>query len=202
MHEHFRHVPVSPGWSRREVLRHLAEAGLEAGLAARAADAALGVADDARGAVHHPRLDQRPDGQVRRRRIAARIGDQPRLAQPVPAELRQPVDGLGQQRRLGVLPPCTSARSSRACAAGTRRSGRPPSRRPPAWPAPVPWRPRAAWPGRPPRRFRRTASAVQGIRGGPCGRGARPLSESARCSISTGSTGGCRSSIRTSSAPL
>ena len=54
-------------------------------------------------AVDHPRLEQRPDGEIRRRRIAAGIGDQARRPNPLPAELRQPVGRFGQQRRLRML---------------------------------------------------------------------------------------------------
>ena len=100
--QHLGHVPVRQDGVGREVLGDLAEAGLEAGLAARAADARFGVADDARGAVDHAGFDQRPDGQVGGRRIAARVGHQARAGNALAAEFRQPVDGLGQQFRLGV----------------------------------------------------------------------------------------------------
>ena len=45
--QHFRHVAVVQDRVGGEVLGDFAEAGLEAGLAARAADARFGVADDA-----------------------------------------------------------------------------------------------------------------------------------------------------------
>ena len=70
--QHFRNVPVLQDRVGGEVFRGFAETGLERGLAARAADAALRVADDTGIAVDDARFDQRPDGQIRGRRIAAR----------------------------------------------------------------------------------------------------------------------------------
>ena len=86
----------------REVFGHFAEAGLEAGLAARAADAGFGVADDAGCAVDDAGFEQRPDGQVGGRGIAAGVGDQARAGDALAAEFGQSVDGFGQQCRLGV----------------------------------------------------------------------------------------------------
>ena len=57
--EHFRHVAVIEDRVGGEVLRHFAEAGLERRLAARAADAGFGVADDARGRSIRPAFDER-----------------------------------------------------------------------------------------------------------------------------------------------
>jgi hypothetical protein len=62
----------------------------------------LGVADDARGAIHQAGLHQRPYGEVGRRGVAAGIRHQPRASDGGAAILGQPVDGLGEQSRLRV----------------------------------------------------------------------------------------------------
>ena len=72
--KHLRHVAVAQHGIGGEVLRHLAEAVLEGRLAPGAADAGLGVADNAGRALHHPGIDEGPYGQVGGCGIAARIG--------------------------------------------------------------------------------------------------------------------------------
>ncbi len=100
--EHFRHVAMMEDRVRREVFGDLAEAGLQAGLASRAADAGLGVADNAGGAVDDAGFQQGTKGEVGGGGVAARVRNQARGGDPLAAELGQPVDGLGQQLGLGV----------------------------------------------------------------------------------------------------
>ncbi len=87
-----------------EVFRDFAETGGERSLAARAADAAFGVAHDAGFARDGAGFDQRPDGQVGRGRIAAGIRDQPRARDAGAAELRQSVGSLGEKPGLRMRP--------------------------------------------------------------------------------------------------
>ena len=86
-----------------EVVGDFAKAGLEAGLAAGAADAGLGVADDSGGSIDHAACDQGLNGKIRGGGIAARVRDQARGANALAAELRKTVDGLGEQFGRGVL---------------------------------------------------------------------------------------------------
>ena len=79
-----------------------AEAGLQTRLASRAADAGLGIADNAGSAVDHTGLQEGTKREIGGRGIAARVRNQPRGGDPLTAELGQPVDRLGQQFRLGV----------------------------------------------------------------------------------------------------
>src|SRR5258708_27741578 len=71
-------------------------------------------------AVNYLSLNERPDGQIRRRGKTPRIGDQPRTANPLPAKLRQPISRFGEQRRLSMnalvplLVPFRSAQPKRA----------------------------------------------------------------------------------------
>ena len=101
--QHFRHVPVLQDRVSRKVLRGLAKAGLERRLAAGAADAALGVADDPGVAVDDARRDQRANGEIGRRRIAAGIRNEPRFADAFAAIFRQSVRRFGEQRGRGVV---------------------------------------------------------------------------------------------------
>ncbi len=87
---------------RREIFGDFAEAGGERRLAARAADAAFGVANNAGFAGDRPGFDQGPDREVGGGRIAAGIRDQPRAGDPGTAELRQSVGGLGEKSGLRV----------------------------------------------------------------------------------------------------
>ncbi len=96
-------MPVIENGVGREVLCHFAEAGLQAWLTSGTADAGFGVADDAGGTVDDAGVDERPDGQVGSGRIAAWIGDQLRSGNPLAAEFRQPIDGLGEERWLGMF---------------------------------------------------------------------------------------------------
>ena len=162
--QHFGHVPMVQDRVSGEVLGDLAEAGLEAGFAAGAADARFGVADDAGGAIDHARFEQRPDGEIGGGRVTAGVGDagaRPGCARGrTPAGRRQPRRAV----RARCEAPYTRRHSSRACAGGKRRSDRRPWRRRQAWRARVPWRRRAEWPGRRrPDPSARTASAVQGM---------------------------------------
>jgi len=61
-----------------------------------------GLRDNARRAIDDASLNQRPDRQVGRGRIASRIRDQARAWNALAAEFRQPVNRFGQQRRLRV----------------------------------------------------------------------------------------------------
>ncbi len=119
--QHFGHMPVLENRIGREVLRHFAEAGLEAGLRPAPLTPRFRVAHNAGGAVDHAGLQQRPDGQIGGRRIAARIGHQTRRRDAFAAEFGQSIDCLGEQLRLRCGLPCTRLRSSRACAGGMRR---------------------------------------------------------------------------------
>src|ERR1019366_1725167 len=101
--QHFRHVAVVEHRVRRKIFRRFAKTCLEGWLAARAANAALGIADDAPFAVDNARFQQRPDGEIRRRWVAAGVGDQPCAPHPVAIKLRQAVDRLGQESARAVL---------------------------------------------------------------------------------------------------
>ena len=72
-------------------------------LPAGAGNAAFGVDDDRAFAEKSP-CDQRQAGQDRRRRVAARVGDQPRFLDLVAIALRQAVDGFLHQRRAPCFP--------------------------------------------------------------------------------------------------
>src|ERR1022692_2865101 len=98
-----RHVPeVVQDGVRRKVPGDLAEAGLEAGLASRAADTGFGVADDAGGAIDHAGLYQGTERQIGGGGVTARVGNEARGRDEVAAKLGQSVDRLGQQFRPGV----------------------------------------------------------------------------------------------------
>ena len=86
-----------------EIVGDFAKTGFEASLAAGAAHAGLGVADDSGGSIGHAACDQRLDGEIRGRGITAGIRDQARGANSLAAELGETVDGLGEQVRRGVL---------------------------------------------------------------------------------------------------
>ncbi len=86
-----------------EVVGDLAKAGLQRGLAAGAAHAGLGVADDSGGSVGDAACDQGLDGEIRGRGVAARIRDQASGANALAAELRKTVDGLGEELGRGVF---------------------------------------------------------------------------------------------------
>jgi len=131
-------MPVVKNRVRGEVLRHLAETGLEAGLPAGPADARFCVADHTRRRIDHVRLHQRSDRQVRRGWVAARVRYEPAVPHPLTAEFRQTVDSLRQQLRLLVnfLVPVLVV--CRPCAAGRRHSDRSPWLPPPESSAPDP----------------------------------------------------------------
>ena len=88
-----------------QVLGHVAVVGDVAAAAARAADAALAVADHGGAGVEQPGLHQRPRRQQHRGRIAARVRHDARALHRVPRELRQPVHRLVQQPGSRVVVP-------------------------------------------------------------------------------------------------
>ena len=94
------YVPVLQHAIRAEILRHLAEMRLQARLAPRAGDARLRIANDLRARRDCAGLHQRAQGQVRRRRIAARVRNEARPADLVAVEFRQAIDGLREPLRL------------------------------------------------------------------------------------------------------
>src|SRR5690348_1210015 len=96
-------MPVIENRVCGQIRRYFAKAGFETRLTARAAYARLCVAHDARRAINDSGGYQGLNGQIRRRRIAARIRDEPRSRDSLPAEFRQPVDSLRQQLRRGML---------------------------------------------------------------------------------------------------
>ena len=101
--QHFGHVAVLQQRISGEIFSGLAETGLERRLAARSADAALGVADNPGFAVDDSRGEQRPDREIGGSRIAARIRNQPRAANAVPRIFRQTVDCLAEELGGGML---------------------------------------------------------------------------------------------------
>src|ERR1035441_3979314 len=87
---------------RREVFGDLAEAGVEAGLAPRAADAGFSVADDATGAIDAASLYQGAESEIGGGGVTARVGDEASGGGEVAAEFGETVDRFGQQFRLSV----------------------------------------------------------------------------------------------------
>ena len=119
--EHFGDVAVVEDGVRREVFGDFAEAGLEAGLASRAADAGFGVADDAGGAIDHAGFDQRAEGEIGGGGVAAGVGDEARGGDAGRGKTR-----AGRRRPRPAVPagcasPYTRLYSFRACAGGRRR---------------------------------------------------------------------------------
>ncbi len=101
--EHFGHVAMFEDRIRREIFRDFAEAGFERGLAARAADTAFRVADDAAFAIDDTGFDERTQSEIRGGRIAAGVRDKLRAARFLAMEFGDGVDGLGQQMRGGMV---------------------------------------------------------------------------------------------------
>ena len=93
-----RRMPVLADRIGRQAFAGLGEEHVLLEAAAGAGDAGLGVDDDVAG-VDQPVGDDRQSGEQRRGRIAARAGDQPRVADGGAVVLGQPVDRLGLQRR-------------------------------------------------------------------------------------------------------
>ena len=119
--EHFGDVAMVQDGVRREVFGDLAEAGFEAGLASRAADAGFGVADDAGGAIDHAGFDERAEGEVGGGGVAAGVGDEARGGDSVRGRTR--ADRRRPRRAVpaGCAAPYTRLCSFRACAGGRRR---------------------------------------------------------------------------------
>lgn len=103
VHEDFRDVAVIEDGVRGEVFGDLAEAGLEAGFAAGAADTAFGVADDARGTVDDTGPGEGREGEAGSGGIAAWVRDEAGVAGLVAVEFGDGVDGLGEEVLGGVL---------------------------------------------------------------------------------------------------
>ena len=101
--QNFRHVAVPEQSVGREIFRHLHEMRLWRRRLAGSGDARFGIAHDAGRPVHPILFEQRPESAYGSRRIAAGIGNQASRLNPLAEQLRQPVDGLGQQLRMAVL---------------------------------------------------------------------------------------------------
>ena len=95
-------------------------------------EGAPGAGDALLGVDHHvgdqPGAGERREREQRRGRVAAGVGDDRRVGDPLAVQLGQPVDGLARAAP-GAGAGRTSARRSRASAAGSRRSGRRRARR-------------------------------------------------------------------------
>ncbi len=91
---------------RLEVVRGLGEEQVDLRLAAGAAHSRFGVGDQVR-MIDEGGLDERQQGELDRRGIAAGIGHEPCAADPLPVDFGQPVDRFGEKlgRRVGDLVP-------------------------------------------------------------------------------------------------
>ncbi len=122
---HFRRVPVREQAVGAEIFVHFDEVQFALRFLARARRAGLAIADDAALERDPARFHQRPQAENHARRIAAGIGDQPRVRQLIGVQLRQTVNGLFRQILSAAPAICTIARTFRDCGSGTRRSGPP-----------------------------------------------------------------------------
>ena len=100
--ENFWHMTVMENGIDREVVGDFTKAGVQRGLAAGAADAGLGVADNAAGAINDSGFDQRAKGQIGGRGVAAGVGDKTGPRDLGAVEFRETVDGLFEEFRAGV----------------------------------------------------------------------------------------------------
>ena len=98
---HLRLMAVAVEAVRAEVLADLGEVRRQLQRPARAGDARLRIDDHA--AVEPARRRQRRQAQDGGGRVAARHGDQLRLADGVAVQFGQAVDGVGQELRRGVV---------------------------------------------------------------------------------------------------
>jgi len=95
-------VPVAADVVGREALVALGKMRRQLRLSAGAADAALAVDDDVVGR-DQASLEERGQGEDRRRRVAARVGDERGAADPVAEQLRQAVGGATEPLLVGML---------------------------------------------------------------------------------------------------
>ena len=86
---------------RPEVVGGFAEHQSELCLAARAGDAGFGIRDQMRR-IDDARFHHWQKAELDRRRVAARVADDARLADRVPVHLREPVDRLGEEVGAGM----------------------------------------------------------------------------------------------------
>ena len=96
-----RPMAVARNAVRLEIIAGLGQQNTHFGLAPRPAHPGFSVGDQRFG-VDDTRLQQRQKAELHRRRIAAGIGHQPRLADGLAIDFGKTVDRLGQQFRAGV----------------------------------------------------------------------------------------------------
>ena len=94
-------MPVVGHRVRFHIFVHFREMGGQGEPPPRAGHPRLGIDNDA-GRIHPPGLQQRHDGQQRRRGIASGIAHDPGLADAAAMEFSQPVDSFIQQARARV----------------------------------------------------------------------------------------------------